>query len=170
RRQGATPTTPWKHLRSGEGPLPRVGVSPCPRLLAPLQEGQEGGPHQRAAAEGRPGQSREELLEPSREPGSSPGRQRGGGGRVLQAKRPKEDRGFQTNWPAQSANQPTRDAASPPPLRPAAAPGTHRSADVLPDQQVDPAPAHGHVRGVVADLLQGHGCYGDDQWDPPAEE
>ena len=36
--------------------------------------------------------------------------------------------------------------------------------------QVDPAPAHRHVRGVVADLLQSHGCHGDGQRNPPAEE
>lgn len=32
----------------------------------------------------------------------------------------------------------------------------------------DPAPAHGHLWCVIADLVQGHGCNGDDQRNAPA--
>lgn len=48
-------------------------------------------------------------------------------------------------------------------------PGQQHPQHAVLGRQVDPAPAHGHVRGVVADLLQGDRCHSDGQRNPPAE-
>lgn len=49
-------------------------------------------------------------------------------------------------------------------------PGQQHPQDAVGGVDPDPAPAHRHLGRIVADLVQAHGCNGDDQRNAPARQ